>query len=61
MVESRKFRLSIIDYLNAAPLNHGFKHGLGYGGPRSANPAGVSGRTRSVRSRAANCSSKPVR
>ena len=23
------FRLSIIDYLNAAPLNHGFKHGLG--------------------------------
>ena len=30
MAESRKFRLSIIDYLNAAPLNHGFKHGLGY-------------------------------
>lgn len=26
----RPFRLSIIDYLNAAPLNHGFKHGLGY-------------------------------
>jgi chorismate dehydratase len=25
----RPFRLSIIDYLNAAPLNHGFKHGLG--------------------------------
>jgi chorismate dehydratase len=24
------FRLSIIDYLNAAPLNYGFKHGLGY-------------------------------
>lgn len=24
------FRLSIIDYLNAAPLNHGFKHGLGW-------------------------------
>ncbi len=23
------FRLSIIDYLNAAPLNQGFKHGLG--------------------------------
>jgi chorismate dehydratase len=23
------FRLSIIDYLNAAPLNHGFKQGLG--------------------------------
>lgn len=30
MAESRKFRLSIIDYLNAAPLNYGFKHGLGY-------------------------------
>lgn len=30
MAESRKFRLSIIDFLNAAPLNHGFKHGLGY-------------------------------
>lgn len=26
----RPFRLSIIDYLNAAPLNYGFKHGLGY-------------------------------
>jgi chorismate dehydratase len=26
----RPFRLSIIDYLNAAPLNHGFKHGLGW-------------------------------
>ena len=26
----RSFRLSIIDYLNAAPLNHGFKHGLGW-------------------------------
>jgi chorismate dehydratase len=26
----RAFRLSIIDYLNAAPLNHGFKHGLGW-------------------------------
>jgi len=25
------FRLSIIDYLNAAPLNYGFKHGLGEG------------------------------
>jgi chorismate dehydratase len=24
------FRLSIIDYLNAAPLNYGFKQGLGY-------------------------------
>lgn len=23
------FRISIIDYLNAAPLNYGFKHGLG--------------------------------
>ena len=27
---ARPFRLSIIDYLNAAPLNHGFKHGLGW-------------------------------
>ena len=27
---SQPFRLSIIDYLNAAPLNHGFKHGLGW-------------------------------
>jgi chorismate dehydratase len=26
----RAFRLSIIEYLNAAPLNHGFKHGLGW-------------------------------
>jgi chorismate dehydratase len=25
----RPFRLSIIEYLNAAPLNYGFKHGLG--------------------------------
>lgn len=30
MAASRPFRLSIIDYLNAAPLNYGFKHGLGY-------------------------------
>jgi chorismate dehydratase len=30
MAASRPFRLSIIDYLNAAPLNHGFKHGLGF-------------------------------
>lgn len=29
-MSARPFRLSIIDYLNAAPLNHGFKHGLGY-------------------------------
>lgn len=29
-MSQRPFRLSIIDYLNAAPLNHGFKHGLGY-------------------------------
>src|SRR5664279_5839920 len=27
---SESFRLSIIDYLNAAPLNQGFKHGLGW-------------------------------
>ena len=27
----RPFRLSIIDYLNATPLNYGFKHGLGKG------------------------------
>lgn len=27
---TQPFRLSIIDYLNAAPLNHGFKHGLGW-------------------------------
>ena len=26
----RLFRLSIIEYLNAAPLNHGFKQGLGW-------------------------------
>lgn len=26
----RPFRISIIEYLNAAPLNYGFKHGLGY-------------------------------
>ncbi len=31
MAASRSFRLSIIDYLNAAPLNYGFKHGLGMG------------------------------
>jgi chorismate dehydratase len=30
MADARPFRLSIIDYLNAAPLNHGFKHGLGF-------------------------------
>jgi chorismate dehydratase len=29
MDEFRPFRLSIIDYLNATPLNYGFKHGLG--------------------------------
>jgi len=29
-MSERPFRLSIIDYLNAAPLNYGFKHGLGY-------------------------------
>ncbi len=29
-MSNRPFRLSIIDYLNAAPLNYGFKHGLGY-------------------------------
>ena len=28
---ARPFRLSIIDYLNASPLNHGFKQGLGEG------------------------------
>lgn len=28
---SRPFRLSIIEYLNATPLNYGFKHGLGAG------------------------------
>ncbi|MBK8792327.1 MAG: menaquinone biosynthesis protein [Holophaga sp.] len=26
----RPFRISIIDYLNSAPLNYGFKRGLGY-------------------------------
>jgi chorismate dehydratase len=30
MTRSNPFRISIIDYLNAAPLNYGFKHGLGY-------------------------------
>ena len=30
MPNLRPFRLSIIDYLNAAPLNYGFKHGLGF-------------------------------
>ncbi len=29
-MSDRPFRLSIIDYLNAAPLNQGFKHGLGW-------------------------------
>lgn len=29
MDDARPFRLSIIDYLNAAPLNFGFKRGLG--------------------------------
>lgn len=28
-MSAQPFRLSIIDYLNAAPLNQGFKHGLG--------------------------------
>ena len=27
---ARPFHLSIIEYLNAAPLNYGFKHGLAY-------------------------------
>ena len=27
---NRPFRISIIEYLNAAPLNYGFKHGLAY-------------------------------
>ena len=27
---TRPFRISIIEYLNAAPLNYGFKHGLAY-------------------------------
>lgn len=31
MDASRPFRLSIIDYLNATPLNYGFKHNLGRG------------------------------
>lgn len=30
MASTNPFRISIIDYLNAAPLNYGFKHGLGY-------------------------------
>jgi len=30
MTRANPFRISIIDYLNAAPLNYGFKHGLGY-------------------------------
>jgi chorismate dehydratase len=30
MASSPPFRISIIDYLNAAPLNYGFKHGLGF-------------------------------
>jgi chorismate dehydratase len=30
MASPTPFRISIIDYLNAAPLNYGFKHGLGY-------------------------------
>jgi chorismate dehydratase len=30
MASANPFRISIIDYLNAAPLNYGFKHGLGY-------------------------------
>jgi len=30
MPNSCPFRISIIDYLNAAPLNYGFKHGLGF-------------------------------
>jgi predicted solute-binding protein len=29
MLSTVPFRISIIDYLNAAPLNYGFKHGLG--------------------------------
>ena len=29
MAHDRIFRLSIIEYLNAAPLNYGFQHGLG--------------------------------
>ncbi|MDR2697937.1 MAG: menaquinone biosynthesis protein [Holophagales bacterium] len=30
MSNAHPFRISIIDYLNAAPLNYGFKHGLGF-------------------------------
>ena len=30
MLTTHPFRISIIDYLNAAPLNYGFKHGLGF-------------------------------
>jgi chorismate dehydratase len=30
MSTEHPFRISIIDYLNAAPLNYGFKHGLGF-------------------------------
>jgi chorismate dehydratase len=30
MATTPPFRLSIIDFLNAAPLNYGFKNGLGY-------------------------------
>jgi len=30
MSNAYPFRISIIDYLNAAPLNYGFKHGLGF-------------------------------
>lgn len=30
MPDPNPFRLSIIEYLNAAPLNYGFKHGLGF-------------------------------
>jgi chorismate dehydratase len=30
MSSDHPFRISIIDYLNAAPLNYGFKHGLGF-------------------------------
>ena len=30
MSDNHAFRISIIDYLNAAPLNYGFKHGLGF-------------------------------
>jgi chorismate dehydratase len=30
MASGQPFHISIIDYLNAAPLNYGFKHGLGF-------------------------------